>query len=386
MVFRGKPLERDVKMHELFEKCSIGAMELGNRFVRSATWEGMADEDGRSNARLAGLMRELAENQVGLIITGHAYVREEGKAGIRQLAVFGDECVAGLSEMTHGVHAAGGKIVLQVAHAGLHALQSKEGLEPLGPSPLQTPKGVVGRAMTMEEVQLVVAAFGDAAARARQAGFDGVQIHAAHGYLLSQFLSPYYNKRTDAYGGELLNRARIVLEVYESIRKAVGPEFPVLIKLNSEDFLDGGLSVDEMLQVSELLQSRGIAAVEMSGGTALSGNRFPIRKGVAKSEEEEPFYHEAASRFKNRLEVPLILVGGLRSLGSAERLVKSGTADFIALCRPLIREPHLIRRWKEGDRRKATCISDNLCFGPAFKGLGIACVTEEKLRSRAKNG
>lgn len=369
-------------MPELFEKCFIGGMELRNRFVRSATWEGMAEDDGRTNAKLNGLLEDLAKNDVGLIISGHAFVREEGRAGPRQLSVCSDALIPSLATMTKAVHDAGGRIALQLAHAGCQAAGLKGEIEVLGPSPLQTDKGVAGRAMTTDEIQAVIESFGEAAARAQQAGFDAVQIHAAHGYLLSQFLSPYYNKRNDSYGGELRNRSRIVLQVFHSVRQAVGPGFPVLIKLNCEDFLEGGFTVDEMLQVSELLKHAGIDAIEMSGGSIHSGSRSPVRRTRAESEDQEPYYREAAARFKSLLGIPLILVGGVRSYGTAEGLLKTGAADFIALSRPLIREPHLIRRWKEGDRNKAACVSDNLCFGPAMKGDGIYCVTEEKLRRR----
>lgn len=370
-------------MPELFERCFIGGMEIRNRFVRSATWEGMADNDGRTSAKLNGLLGDLARNEVGLIISGHAYVREEGRAAPGQLSACSDALIPSLATMTKEVHDADGRIALQLAHAGCQAACQKEGIEVLGPSPLQTEKGAMGRAMTTDEIQAVIRSFGEAAARARQAGFDAVQIHSAHGYLLSQFLSPYYNKRSDSYGGGLQNRARIVLEVFHRVRQAVGPEFPILIKMNCEDFLEGGFTVDEMLQVSELLRHAGIDAIEMSGGSIHSGSRSPVRRTKAESEDEEPYYREAAARFKSAVGVPLILVGGVRSHGTAERLVKTGAADFIALSRPLIREPHLIRRWKEGDRNKAACVSDNLCFGPAMKGIGIYCVTDERLRRRS---
>ncbi|MBP1733259.1 MAG: NADH:flavin oxidoreductase/NADH oxidase, partial [Deltaproteobacteria bacterium] len=224
----------------------------------------------------------------------------------------------------------------------------------------------------------VCQAFAHAARRAREASFDGVQLHAAHGYLLSQFLSPFYNKRTDAYGGTIQNRARIALESLKAIRAMVGNDFAVLAKINSEDFLEGGLTVDDMLQASAMLEQAGIDAIELSGGTVNPAGLSASRKGALESESHEIYYREAARQFKQRLRVPLMLVGGIRSYGVAELLLAEGVADYIAMCRPFIREPDLINRWKSGDVRRAFCASDNACFKPVFQGRGIACVAKEK--------
>ncbi len=174
----------------------------------------------------------------------------------------------------------------------------------------------------------------------------------------------------------------MVLAVFHSIRNAVGDRFPVLIKMNSEDFLDTGLSVDEMVQVAAMLEKAGIDAIELSGGTADSGKFLPVRKGRIVSEEDEVYYRGAAKRYKEKISVPLILVGGIRSYSVAEQLVETGLADYISLSRPLIREPHLIKRWKSGDTSKATCLSDNMCFNPARAGEGVYCYTEKKSRGK----
>jgi 2,4-dienoyl-CoA reductase-like NADH-dependent reductase (Old Yellow Enzyme family) len=245
---------------------------------------------------------------------------------------------------------------------------------------METQAGSSCREMTQADISKVIEAFARGAVRAKQAGFDGVQIHAAHGYLLSQFLSPFFNKRTDEYGGTIENRTRIVLEVLGSIRASVGHDFPVLIKINSEDFLDKGLTVEDMLHAAALLEQAGIDAIELSGGTAYSDKRIPVRIAKIDTEEKEVFYKAAAKRYKEKITVPLMLVGGIRSYEVAERLVARGIADYISLCRPLIREPHLINRWKQGDTRKATCLSDNLCFKPTRAGQGLYCVVEKRLR------
>ncbi len=252
------------------------------------------------------------------------------------------------------------------------------GMEPVGPSVFEVNGNRLCREITLDEISETVRAFGEAADRAKKAGFDGVQIHAAHGYLFCEFLSPFYNKRTDEYGGSLENRTRIVLESYRAIRETVGSSFPVLIKINSEDFLENGLTVKETIEISGMLENEGIDAIEMSGGTIQSDKKLvPVRAGID-SEEKEVFYREAATSFKKQINVPLILVGGVRSYNIAEQLIADGITDYISLSRPLIREPGLINRWKSGDHSKAECISCNACFRPAMKGEGIYCVVKKK--------
>ena len=168
---------------------------------------------------------------------------------------------------------------MQLAHAGSRAAFRLSGLEPIGPSVTETESGRVGREMSRDDIEVVIEAFACAALRARKAGFDAVQIHAAHGYLLSQFLSPFFNKRKDEYGGGIENRTKLVVQVLKAVRKTVGPDFPVLIKLNSEDFLPGGLTVEDMLTTAGMIEERGIDEIEMSGGTFLSGKNNPSRPG-----------------------------------------------------------------------------------------------------------
>lgn len=364
-------------MSKLFERTSIREMTLENRFVRSATWEGMADSDGGVTPELGDLMSELASGGVGLIITSHAYVRKEGQAGPRQLGIHQDALIPRLREMTQAVHSRGGRIVIQLAHAGIQAAHKLTGMEPLGPSAPRA-EGSPGRQMSIQEIQELLQAFGEAARRAMEAGFDGVQIHSAHGYLLSQFLSPYFNRREDQYGGPVENRARALIEVVGRVREMVGPQKPLLVKLNSEDFLEGGLTLEDSVQVGQMLAQAGVDAIEVSGGMRLSGPQYmPSRLGI-KEERQEAYFRNAASAFKERVPVPIILVGGIRSFQVAERLVREGTADYISMSRPFIREPWLVNRWKSGDLRKAFCLSDNQCFGPAQAGEGIYCVVARR--------
>jgi 2,4-dienoyl-CoA reductase-like NADH-dependent reductase (Old Yellow Enzyme family) len=359
---------------ELFEATSINGLTLANRFVRSATWEGLASPEGSPTPALVDASTELARGGVGLIISGHAFVSEEGRAGQWQLAVHDDDLIPGLRGMVDAVHAAGGRIALQIAHAGLRAVTGRHDVEPVGPSILRTDGGSTGREMTPGELRAVTDAFAQAARRAQLAGFDAVQIHAAHGYLIGQFLSPFFNKRDDGYGGDVRKRAKLAVEVVEAARAAVGLGFPVFIKLNSDDFLPGGLTVEDMVRTADMVREAGIDAVEISGGTFLSGDKKSMRQGRPGPGEPEAYYETAARRYKEEVRLPLMLVGGIRTVETAERLIAEGVTDYISLCRPLIREPALVDRWRRGDRRPASCVSDNRCFFRGLRGRGVECV------------
>lgn len=365
-------------MPELFEATKINSMTIKNRFVRSATWEGMAKNDGICTGKLIDLMGKLAEGEIGLIITSHAYVQKKGKAGPWQLGIYEDRLVPGLRAMTDAVHKRGGKIVLQLAHAGMYANTGIKGDIPFVPSLVSGFRKSAIREMTLQDIQDVVEAFGLAAKRAKRAGFDGVQIHAAHGYLLSQFLSPAFNKRQDQYGGSIENRATVLLEILTSIRKRVGQSYPVLIKMNTRDFLEGGLKLDDSIKAAAMMEKAGIDAVELSGGTIASGKEGPVRTGIV-SGKNEAYFKDAASAFKEKIDLPIMLVGGIRSFSLAQQLVNDNIADYISMSRPFIREPDLIKRWKAGDHNQAACLSDSKCFIPARKGKGIYCVVEKRL-------
>ncbi len=363
-------------MSVLFKTSEINGMKLSNRFVRSATWEGMAADDGSVTPKLTRTMVDLAEGGVGLIISGHAYVSQEGQAGPWQMGIYTDELIDGLKSMTDAVHNAGGKIVAQLAHAGHFAIKELTKQPPHVVSNFDGLSKSPRHELTKEDIQNLVRAYAKAAQRAKTAGFDGVQIHSAHGYLLSQFLSPAYNRRKDNYDGAIENRVRIHLEILQAIRQAVGSDFPILIKINCEDFIDNGLSLKDSISASKMLTDAGIDAIELSGGTLSSGKLSPSRSGINK-EEKEAYFKEAAAAYKKEIHVPLILVGGNRSFSVAEQTIESGTADYISMCRPFIREPGLINRWQSGDTSPARCKSDNLCFGPALEGKGVYCVTDE---------
>ena len=364
-----------VAIQELFKEMGIKGVGLANRFVYSATWDGSADDGSFCTPRAIDMLVQRARGGVGLLITGMAFVTLEGRAAPWQLAAYDDRFVPGLTEMAKAVHEANGKVFLQLAHAGCYAPTVLTGTEPSGPSANGSDLFPCCREMTLAEIDKIVAAFGKASARGKKAGFDGVQFHAAHGYLISQFLSPFFNQRTDRYGGNLENRARLLLDIVQAVRKEVGDSYPILVKINSEDFVENGLTADESLEVCAMLEKAGVDAIELSGGTVYASGKYScMRTGVAKSPESESYYREAAARYKQRIGIPLLLVGGIRSPEAAGNIVRDGVADFISLCRPLICEPDLVGRWKAGYMKPSVCISCNGCVGPALKGNGVQCV------------
>jgi len=366
----------------LYEKVNIGTLELPNRFVRSATWEGMCDEHGRPKERLANLYRELAQGGVGLIITGYTVVHPKGRQMTGAIGACSDNQIQVLGSLAAAVHEAGGKLMAQLFHAGAQTSIRTIGEAPLGPSETESPfYSGVPRAMTMEEIQEVAASFGQSARRAMEAGFDGVQLHGAHGYLINQFLSPLTNIRTDRYGGSLKNRFRFLEEVYTSVREQVGPDFPVVIKLTGSDNLDGGLKIEDAVFFAQSLQDLGIDAIEVSAGTSGSGDGVPVRKSI-NSEEKEGYNARFARLIREQVSVPVILVGGLRSFPVIKKFLDHQVADLFALSRPLIREPDLVNIWRKDPGHRSTCISCNLCFRPGMREGGIYCVPERKLRER----
>lgn len=363
-------------MTPLFESMTINGMKLANRFVRSATWEGMAGPDGSVTQRLIDCMAALADGGVGLIVTGHAFVELEGKAGPRQMGIHDDAYLPGLRKMVEAVHARNGRIVAQLAHAGRRANTEESGLAPRIISATGHEEPPV-KEMGPCDFKNVVKAFADAARRAKEAGFDGIQLHGAHGYLLSQSLSPLENRRSDWYGGSVEHRMRLLLEVYTAVREAVGADYPVLIKLNSCDHVEGGFSIEDACKVAVRLAHEGIDAIEVSGGTPESGELAPIRTRI-NAPEKEAYFRDAGKAIKESVHVPVMLVGGIRSLETAITMHEEGRADLISLSRPLIREPNLIARWQGGDTEPATCNSCCRCFVPARKGEGIRCMARVK--------
>jgi len=369
-------------MFPLFENTVINGMNLRNRIVRSATWEGMCAPDGRPSSKLADYYATLARGGVGLIITGYTFVRPEGKQFTGKMGIQTDDFAPDYQRLTQAVHAEGGIVAIQLVHAGGQANPEQAGRQPLAPSAIKVTQFPAEPAeLNPAEIQEIVAAFGWAAGRAKDWGFDGVQLHGAHGYLINQFLSPLTNRRTDEFGGNIENRCRFMMLVYRQVRRIVGNDYPVMIKLNAKDHLDGGLNQADACYAARLLDKAGIDAIEVSAGTAASGEKGPARKKII-APEKEAYNLELARRIKTEVACPVMVVGGFRSYDVAQKAVNQDKMDYIAMSRPLIREPGLPNRWLRGDRSPATCISCNKCFIPGMKEGGIYCVLEKKERQK----
>jgi 2,4-dienoyl-CoA reductase-like NADH-dependent reductase (Old Yellow Enzyme family) len=364
-------------MNSLFDQTTINGMTLQNRFVRSATWEGMCDADGKPTPKLIAFYRELARGNVGLIMTGYTFVSPEGKQLPGKMGIHSDDFADIMKEMTGAVHEDGGKICIQLVHAGGQTDASNAGQKPLAPSAIETDQyPELPAEITGEEIDRITAAFGNGARRAKEWGFDGVQLHGAHGYLINQFLSPLTNQRQDEYGGSIENRCRFLLESYRAIRDAVGPDFPVMIKLNGSDNLAGGLTIEDAVFAAKALDKEGIDCIEVSGGTPASADQSPARTKI-NSPEKEAYNLPLARQIRAAVKCPIMVVGGFRSFEVAEKTIQE-SADYISMARPFIREPGLAKRWQEGDRSPARCISCNGCFMPGIKEGGIYCVVEKK--------
>lgn len=371
-------------MSVLFTPVKIGNLELPNRFVRSATGDRFTEPTGFVSDQKVAFYSELAEGGVGFIISASTHVHPMGKTSVSQTSIAGDEYIPGLKRLTKAVHERGTKIAIQLGHAGREAARywNTVNQKAIGPSFVEGDPHFKGeyRAMTEDEIWETVRAFGDGAQRARKAGFDGVQLHAAHAYLPTQFLSPYGNRRSDKWGGALENRLRFHREIYQAMRGKVGDDFPLLIKIGVQDGFAGGLSFSDGLQAATLLAQWGYDSLEISQG--LRGKIYKeteFRTGIDRL-DQEAYFRDWTRQVKRRVNVPVMMVGGLRTFELMEEVVQKGEADFVSLCRPLIREPGIINEWKRGSRRRAACISCNKCLETVRRGEALACIFNEPHR------
>lgn len=350
-------------MKSLFDRVMIRDMEVKNRFVRSATWENMT-ADGQMNDELFDIYEELAEGEVGLILTGYANIVEEEQPNAGMFGIYDDSFIPGYKELCKRVHAKGSKIVLQVAYGGTkttHMVGERIIFAPSAVAELST--GTMGKEMTKDEITYIVDAFGAAARRAKESGFDGIEIHGAHTYLINQFLSPYYNRREDEYGGTLENRMRFLVETYEAMRREAG-DFPILVKLTATDFFEGGLTFEETRLICRKMEEIGIDGIEISGnihgkGEAMIGETFD-----GHTLQKEAYFSEFAKIVADEIDIPVITVGGIKTFETTEELLNSSNIAMFALSRPLLTEPQLIKRWKNGDHTKVKCVRCSRCRTP----------------------
>lgn len=392
----------------VFSPGRIGNIDLKNRLVRSATYENAATAEGRVTDKMIEIYRTLAKGGVGLIITGAVGIYKKAKRPHLILGNYDDSFIPDLKKISQAVHDFDGecKIMAQLLHPGRQVMNPEDSMklipflpkvfisyieqhpevlqpqeqptqivEPTAPSPVfdrlfeRTPRG-----LEKNEINDIIDAYAEGIGRVQEAGFDGVQLHAAHGYLLSSFISPHTNKRDDEYGGSTENRTRIVAEIYDRARKKIGENFPIIIKFNTMDFLPDGIDIAEATKVGKILSKIGFDAIETSGGmweAVTQGKEklgwtpviLPESRTEIKSKDQEAYFLPCAKALKDEISKPVILVGGLKSFDKIEEILESGNADFISLSRPLIRQPDLPNLWFSGSgKNTAECISCNGCL------------------------
>jgi len=360
-----------------FQPGQIGRLKIKNRLVRSATAWVAATEQGEVTDVMLEMYRTLAAGGTGLIITGHAGVHPAGIAGKHMLQMTRDALIPSAARIVEAVRETDPecRVVMQLNHVGRQIMPHHTDREPVAPSPVfdtlfeRTP-----RALNVDEIDEIIDCFAAGIRRAQEAGFDGAQLHAAHGWLLSTFLSPRTNQREDDFGGSTEKRTRIFKEIHDRARKHVGEDFPMMVKMNSREFLPDAMDVEEAGRTAAMLEKIGFAAVEISGGMwealtlpqeALGWKPVPVPEahvGIS-SKEEEAYFLPGAKAVKQCVDIPVILVGGLKSISRIEEILASGSADFFAMCRPLIRQPDLPNRWLADERfDTADCLSCNQCL------------------------
>lgn len=362
-------------------KLPCGAV-LKNRIAKAAMTEGLADALNRVTGRHVTLYRRWAEGGAGLLITGNVMVDRRYLERPGNVAIDGpqtDEARAGLAAWADAATEAGAAIWMQISHAGRQSPRSVA-TESVGPSavPVRLPGGHFGapRALTEAEIENVIARFAHAALTAKAAGFTGVQVHAAHGYLISEFLNPLVNQRSDQWGGALENRARLLMRVVGAVRAKVGSGFPVSVKLNSSDFQKGGFSFEECLEVIEWLNGAGIDLLEISGGNyeqpsmmGIEGIEPVFEEAVRESTRaREAYFIQYAEKAAKVARMPLMVTGGFRSRAAMAEALASGAADVIGLARPLCVDPDIPAHLISGAIEAAPSWEKNMRLGPGFLG------------------
>lgn len=315
-------------MAYLLKPLEQGKLTLANRLVFPPMATSKAQQDGRINQEILNYYDEKSKGgYIGLIITEHSFICQQGKAHERQMSIANDDLVQDLKQLAQIIHSNGSKGVMQINHAGSAAKREVTGWDVVGPSAVEnirlhsTPKE-----MTHEEIHQVVTDFRDAALRVKAAGFDGVEIHSAHGYLLNQFFSPLSNKRTDEYGGDVSGRIKIHLEVIQAVRDAVGESFPILLRLGASDYMEGGTTIEDSKLAVQAFEQAGVDMLDISGGFC---------GFVSDNNEVQGYFSELTKPIKEVVKIPVILTGGITKAQAAEELLGQGAADLIGVGRAI---------------------------------------------------
>lgn len=384
----------------LFSPLSLGPLSIAGRIIKTATSETRATADGYAGQLMLDFYEPMARGGVPLIITGNIYPSLDGKSTPMQMGIDTDAKIAPLKQLVDAVHAHGTKIIAQLNHSGRQVIPTYAGIaEAVSASAVKDlSTGTKPRALTVAEIERIVRQFGDAAVRCREAGFDGIQIHAGHGYLINQFLTPYTNKRDDDYGGTFEKRLRLLKEVYHAIRDRVGTGYPVIMKLNGSDYLPlrPGLKTDDLVAIAKAMQDEGLDGVEVSVGQYESG--FPMVRGTFQRclrlmlpgsvrylapwrrfafnafwpilalifnllfWKREGFNLRYARHFKKALTMPVICVGGFLTKKAMERAIEDGLCDAVSLGRGFVANPYLVQQLRDGTKGPK-CVNCNACVG-----------------------
>lgn len=318
-------------MAYLLKPLKVRSMNLANRLVMPPMATAKAEPDGKVSHALLDYYDEKSRGgYISLIIIEHSYIASEGKASNNQISVSNDVVIPGLRKLADVIHRNGSKAAIQINHAGSAALKEVTGTTPLAPSAIANPRrGDIPREITQKEIADMVNAFKDASCRVRDSGFDAVEIHSAHGYLLNQFFSPLTNKRTDEYGGDISNRIRIHLQVIRAIRSAVGSDFPIQMRLGASDYTKGGTTIEDSIIAAQAFEKTGVDIIHISGGFV--GYTPPGLMG-------QGYFAPLSEAIKRTASIPVILTGGITDVEAAEKLLVEKKADLIGVGRAILQD------------------------------------------------
>lgn len=359
-------------MSRLFEKLTINGLTINNRFVRSATFDNLG-ENLKVSQRQLDFYRELARGETGLIISSGLFPSLDGWSAPGQLGIHDDSMIPELSKLVDIVHLNGGKIAAQLMHAGWFGNPKQSGLDVVGPSEMVNPANNLNvRELFSDEVFEHVNDFVQAARRAVEAGFDAVQVHGAHGWFVSAFLSPVTNLRQDEWGGTPEKRWKFATRIIEGIRHVTGPDFPILIKLGLKDYHPKGKSLAEGIASAQAFIGAGLDAMEISEG--IEDEPFHHIRLDARN----PYYLEECQEARKTITKPLILVGGMRELADIHDVVEGGLADAVSMCRPFIMDQHIVKKFRLGTISRSDCTSCNRCI-QEMHNRNLHCVFNSSL-------
>lgn len=323
-------------MSYLLKPLDKGRLTLNNRLVMPPMATSKSEKDGKVSNEILDYYDEKSQGgYISLFIIEHSFITQQGKASEGQLSVADDSVVEDLKKLAKIIHNNGSKVVMQINHAGSAANKTTTGYEPVGPYAIANPrKDNIPKELTKEEIKDIIVEFKDAALRVKKAGFDGVEIHSAHGYLLNQFFSPLTNKRTDEYGGDVLDRIKIHLEVIKAVRDAVGDEFPILLRLGASDYIDGGSTIEDSKIAALEFEKAGVDILDISGGFC---------GYIAPDSTEQGYFSSLTRAIKEVVSIPVILTGGITEVNAAEKLLATGKADLIGVGRSIFKDS----KWAE---------------------------------------